>query len=509
MGQWNERNAPGAYATALRAAVSGSKILDGKTTVLNRLPHYPGTGTSNSDCSKMQWNTTDGENWVDEEGSIFDGRSARCLARCVNRNYVTKCKTATFQWHLISSFYDYLPWSRCGVAVANQPWSGAYEITSPTWALAHTTQFSDPGWRYTLHDNGVTMLSSGGSVVTRLSPNASDFSIVVEKMTTKNSACARGSNPSVAVAEEQLTFTLKGSFLKAVTAGGKSLAVWKSDLSSGNQECAATPGVDAAAGGSSGGGPDGPCNPADDQVFVKQPAPLAVSADGTFTLTVKPEEIYTITTLATGKKGTTEKPSPPALPFPVPFKQTFDTEALSSPPAFWYDQMGAWQVSPDPRNASGGAHVMRQMSPIWPACWGYSCSGPMSYFGPDNFNTSAGLTLSLDVMLEDDAVFTIGLGSKVLDLDSNTGSFTLHGDFGKKVTGPAKFGKGSWHIVELKMESSGATASLDGAVLGNVTSLSAGDGGGKAGDVEGSAGHHVTMSLSAYVFANVDNFAIV
>ena len=42
MGQWNERDAPKAYALALRAAVTGSKILDGKTTVLNRLPHYPG-----------------------------------------------------------------------------------------------------------------------------------------------------------------------------------------------------------------------------------------------------------------------------------------------------------------------------------------------------------------------------------------------------------------------------------------------------------------------------------
>ena len=53
-----------------------------------------------------------------------DGRLGRCLARCVNRNYVSFCKTATIQWHLISSFYDYLPWPRCGVAVANTPWSG-------------------------------------------------------------------------------------------------------------------------------------------------------------------------------------------------------------------------------------------------------------------------------------------------------------------------------------------------------------------------------------------------
>ena len=47
--------------------------------------------------------------WVDEEGSVADGGSARCLARCVSRNYVTGCHTATFQWHLISSFYVTIP----------------------------------------------------------------------------------------------------------------------------------------------------------------------------------------------------------------------------------------------------------------------------------------------------------------------------------------------------------------------------------------------------------------
>ena len=86
-----------------------------KTTCLQRLPHYPGTGSApdKSNCSQYAWNTTDGSRWVDEEGSIYDGKSARCLARCVNRNYITGCHTATFQWHLISSFYDYLPCECC------------------------------------------------------------------------------------------------------------------------------------------------------------------------------------------------------------------------------------------------------------------------------------------------------------------------------------------------------------------------------------------------------------
>ena len=128
------------------------------------------------------------------------------------------CGSATFQWHLISSFYDYLPWARDGVAVANEPWSGEpqrphssavcvsrreasvsnvktfssaghYEITSPTWSLAHTTQFASPGWRMLSHDAGVSLLASGGSIVTRISPDKKDWSAVIEKMSTSNSIC--------------------------------------------------------------------------------------------------------------------------------------------------------------------------------------------------------------------------------------------------------------------------------------------------------------------------------
>ena len=55
-------------------------------------------------------------------------------------------------------------------------------MTSPLWALAHTTQFAPVGWHYAAHDAGVQMLHRGGSFVTRVSPDGKDFSIVVEKM---------------------------------------------------------------------------------------------------------------------------------------------------------------------------------------------------------------------------------------------------------------------------------------------------------------------------------------
>lgn len=314
MGQWNERDAPAAYNDALRRVVSENAELGGATTVLNRLPHYPGTGTTadKTGCTQHAWNSTDGSNWVDEEGSIFDGRSARCLARCVNRGYVTGCHTAIFQWHLISSFYDYLPWSRCGVAVANEPWSGNYEITSPLWALAHTTQFASPGWRYTGHGAGVDMLGGGGSCVTRVSPDGSDFSIVVEKMTTKNSVCARGSNPDIPMSAENVTLVLKGGILAAAKAKG--LHCWASNLTSGNDEGT---------------------NPPDSQLFYELAAPI-IAADGSITILVEPEWIFTLTTIATGHKGVAPKPSAAKAPFPLPYTQSFDDEATSSPPAIWY-----------------------------------------------------------------------------------------------------------------------------------------------------------------------------
>ena len=403
--------------------------------MLNRLPHYPGTGVNNDPqgCKTQQWNSTDGRNWVDEEGSIFDGRSARCLARCINRGYVTGCHTATFQWHLISSFYDFLPWSRCGVAVANQPWSGAYEITSPTWAIAHTTQFADPGWRYAAHGSGTTMLGGGGSMVTRVSPDLSDFSVVIEKMTTVNSVCARGNNPDITVAAEKVVLVLKGKLLAAAKAKG--LHVWRSNLTSANDE-----GV----------------NPVDDQVFQKLSSQIPVGADGAVSIEVNPEEMFTITTIAGGQKGKHASQAKAKAPFPLPFTQDFDGEAVSAPPALWYDQMGAWEVQKDP--SSAGGNLMRQVSPVWPACWGYSCSGPLTYFGPQTFNASDNVAVGIDVVLEEHGTWSLygktssGTICGVALGTNSTGSVFCGGN---KTTATVVFVVGKVHTVQLAFSPTG------------------------------------------------------
>ena len=486
IGEWNERNAPAPYNTALRQMVASDPLLSG-TTCLDRLPHYPGTtdAMDSKGCSQYAWNTTGGSRWVDEEGSIYDGRSARCLARCVNRNYVSGCHTATFQWHLVSSFYDYLPWSRCGVAVANTPWSGAYEITSPLWALAHTSQFAPVGWRYAAHGSGVTTLEKGGSMVTRLSPDGADFSVVLEKMDSKNSACARGSNPPSTPEDEEVVLVLGGSFKKAAAAAGGALQVWYSNLTSANDEGT---------------------NPPDSQLFQKL-APITVGADGTVKLTVKVQELYTLTTLTTGGKGAHTVPA--AADFALPYTQSFDGESIPAPPALWYDQMGAWEVAADPSelpdNGNGNNNqVMRQVVPVWPQCWGYSCTGPTTYFGPSSFR--AGTALSVDVRLEDQGNWTFGVqaGSKTnggvtLDTDGSWSVEVAGKKLGSGGAGAVSFSANKWHTVQFHVGASYFAATLDGKVLVNATA--------GAKDTPGVMNDwRVMVSMGRYIFAAMDNF---
>lgn len=109
IGLWNERSPPTEYSAVLSDAVAAAG-LGAMTTVLGRWPiqHYGGSGVAEDpqNCTQYPWQPDNekASRWEDEDGSISDGRSGRCLARLVNRNYASFCRTATFQWHLVSSF---------------------------------------------------------------------------------------------------------------------------------------------------------------------------------------------------------------------------------------------------------------------------------------------------------------------------------------------------------------------------------------------------------------------
>jgi hypothetical protein len=158
---------------------------------------------------------------------------------------------------------------------------------------------------------------------------------------------------------------------------------------------------------------------------------------------------------------------------------------------------------------------MRQVSPVWPACWGYSCTGPVTFFGPKDFNASGaqGFKIALDVKLEHDAVFGIGGSTGPVPdvgvqkwygllLDSKNGTYKIVYWTGTKkfqrheITGPAaSFKPGSFHQVEVILTAQSVSALLDGQPLGNSSTGI-------------SDGFYIMMSLDRYVFADVDNFQL-
>jgi hypothetical protein len=67
----------------------------------------------------------------------------------------------------VSSFYDFLTYGRCGVAVANTPWSGSYEVISLTNSFQHRLFTPELQWQprgqmaYLTHREGCTDLVAG------------------------------------------------------------------------------------------------------------------------------------------------------------------------------------------------------------------------------------------------------------------------------------------------------------------------------------------------------------
>lgn len=91
---------------------------------------------------------------------------------------------------------------------ANEPWSGHYELPSPLWVTAHTTQFTQPGWHYL---PTVGHLNDGGSYVS-LTDLKGNLTIIIETMTHDQSVCIRPPLRPYSVKEQNISFVLSGSF---------------------------------------------------------------------------------------------------------------------------------------------------------------------------------------------------------------------------------------------------------------------------------------------------------
>jgi len=256
--------------------------------------HYPG-GYSTAlarDTGKPLWSSEDGP---------WDGtwRGASVLARTLNRNYIEGRLTKTIIWSPVTSYYDCLPLPGSGVMRANTPWSGHYEIQPALWAVAHTTQFASPGWRY-LDGDGCGQLDGGGSYVTLLSTNGQDYSVILETMT----------------ATEPQRFDVK---VRSMSRGP--LQVWRSTSA---------------------------------EQFTPQEKMTLV--EGAFRFVAEPQCIYSLTTTTGQRKGGGQPPAPDAFPFP--FHVDFETDRAGSLPTWFADQGGAFETQP---REDGQGQALRQL----------------------------------------------------------------------------------------------------------------------------------------------------
>ncbi|XP_013403028.1 galactocerebrosidase isoform X3 [Lingula anatina] len=266
--------------------------------------HYPGTVTTDKalETKKPLWSSEDYSTFNDNVG-------AGCWARILNQNYVNGFMTSTISWNLVASYYPHLPFANDGLMTADEPWSGHYEVSSPIWVTAHTTQFTEIGWTYLKHGAGVGKLYGGGSFVTLQSPDKKEMTLIIETMSHDHSECIRPALPPYTVKPQNATFKLQGSF-KTVTV----LNLWVTKLGFNGQP----------------------------STLFKQVGSVNVQ-NGSFTLFLEVDSLYTVTTSSAGQKGV--YPAPPASqPFPLPYKEDFESYNESAEPYDIVQQVGTFEI---------------------------------------------------------------------------------------------------------------------------------------------------------------------
>ncbi|KAM3594242.1 uncharacterized protein V6R79_004709 [Siganus canaliculatus] len=317
--------------------------------------HYPGT-TTVPDALKTQKKL-----WSSEDYSTFNNEvGGGCWARILNQNYVNGFITSTISWNLVASYYEKLPFGRDGLMTAEEPWSGNYVVESPIWITAHTTQFTQPKWKYL---QTVGKLAHGGSYVA-LTDGKGNLTVVIETMTHDHSVCIRPPLLPFNVTSQNATFHLKGSF-----ASINELQVWRSQFNFKT------------------GKPS----------FFEKLLPLKL-VDGSFTLNLAEDEVYTLTTITTGQKGSYPDP-PSSAPFPKVYKDDFDVRSppFSEAPNF-ADQTGVFEYYINMTDPGPHVFTLRQVLTERPITWATDADQTISVIGDYQWEN---LTVTCDVFIED------------------------------------------------------------------------------------------------------------
>ena len=226
------------------------------------------------------------------------------IVKCFNENYIVSGATKVVNWYDIAGVYPLEPYSYDpAMVLAWEPWSGHYEVRENLWGYAHYGQFTEVGWKYV--DDGCGNLQGGGTMVTLRNPETGDYSIIME---TKGAKKAQ---------------TLKVSTTEGLADG--TLCVWYSDAK---------------------------------QQFVRLSD--ITPRNGTFTIKLKPNAVYSLSTTRGQQKGSFAN-IPASEPFPLPYEDNFDAYnpvACGYLPHYTADLIGAFELVEDPFYINSQTHQL-------------------------------------------------------------------------------------------------------------------------------------------------------
>jgi hypothetical protein len=455
LGGWNERGYDVGWYEQLRTALDANGYgavqivaADSDWSVANDVAnnpafakavsqigvHYPcegGDGGNADTCPGNSTATGTGKPlWASENGSQDLDSGAGALIRSITRGYIDAHFTAYINWPVVAAIYPDLPYSTVGLVLADQPYSGAYSVGRSLWATAQVTQFTAPGWKFLDAGSGyLGGAESNGSYVTLKSTDNTNYSTVIETTT--------------ATAAQNVTVNVGGGLSTGA------VHVWATDLGS-----------------------------ASDSAHMVQQQTITPSG-GSYSLTVQPGYVYTLTTTTGQGHGTAAGPA--QTPQPLPYSDTFDGDATGQQPRYLSQQQGAFEVTGCAAGRTG--RCVTQQAPVKPIEWDGD-STPYTIGGSLNWTD---YTVAADTLIAQPGAVQLiaragsqhsfgpaGINDYYLQADDtgawsivrNTTSHTLTTLASGHVTA---LGTGTWHHLALTVDGSTLTAAIDGVTVGSAT----------------------------------------
>jgi galactosylceramidase len=362
--------------------------------------------------------------WASEEwsnsGKEWGGKGALYLARLMNKLY-TRDRITKFEiWCPVDGIYDEIIEPNTGALQADQPWSGHYTVWPSIWALAHTTQFAEPGWVYM--DGACGQFDTAtwrGSHVALRNPKNGDWSVII-----------------VTGDRKKVRLNIGEGLRKGP------VYLWKSTAKG---------------------------------QFIQQ-KPLRLNKNS-LAVELEGDAIYTLTSATGQTKGSYGTPPEPK-PFPFPYAENFESYTRGETPRYFSDQKGTFETCVSPKNGICLTQIVPKQGILWFGFMNWALK-PFSVFGDINWQDYA---IEGDVFIDGGDVEIGGrYGGRGYEkgmlgyrwILTSDGRWQLNWQHNTLASGQLElFEPNAWHHLRLEMKGTQITGFIDGKSLTAISDKS-------------------------------------